>query len=106
GMYQTTPREVIGYGAICAFGAPALWIWVAVVTDTKTTLTIFVAIALALVGWFGPGWVVQRRAETRLHKIDKSMPELIDLLVVTVEAGLSLGAAIQLAGERMKGPLG
>jgi tight adherence protein C len=34
------------------------------------------------------------------------MPELIDLLVVTVEAGLSLGAALQLAGERMKGPLG
>jgi tight adherence protein C len=34
------------------------------------------------------------------------MPELIDLLVVTVEAGLSLSAALQLAGERMKGPLG
>ena len=34
------------------------------------------------------------------------MPELIDLLVVTVEAGLSLSAALQLAGERMGGPLG
>ena len=34
------------------------------------------------------------------------MPELIDLLVVTVEAGLSLSAALQLAGERMQGPLG
>ncbi len=32
------------------------------------------------------------------------MPELIDLLVVTVEAGLSLSAALQLAGERMTGP--
>ena len=31
---------------------------------------------------------------------------LIDLLVVTVEAGLSLSAALQLAGDRMKGPLG
>jgi tight adherence protein C len=106
GMYQTSPREVIGYGAICAFGAPAIWIWAAVTFDVKTSLTIFLAIALALFGWFGPGFVVQRRAEARLHKIDKSMPELIDLLVVTVEAGLSLGAALQLAGERMKGPLG
>ena len=34
------------------------------------------------------------------------MPELIDLLVVTVEAGLSLSAALQLAGERLQGPLG
>ena len=31
---------------------------------------------------------------------------MIDLLVVTVEAGLSLSAALQLAGERMRGPLG
>ena len=59
-----------------------------------------------MLGWFGPGFVVQRRAETRLHQIDRRMPELIDLLVVTVEAGLSLGAAIQLAGERLKGGLG
>jgi tight adherence protein C len=106
GMYQTSPREVIGYGAIGAFGAPALWIWLAVALHAKTSLTIFAAIALALVGWFAPGFIVQRRAESRLYQIDRSMPELIDLLVVTVEAGLSLGAAIQLAGERMKGPLG
>ena len=49
---------------------------------------------------------IQRRAESRLFRIDRAMPELIDLLVVTVEAGLSLAAAIQLAGERMRGPLG
>ena len=106
GMYQTTPREVIGYGAIGAFGAPALWIWVSVVIGVKPTLIIFGTIAMALVGWFGPGFIVQRRAESRLYLLDKRMPELIDLLVVTVEAGLSLAAALQLAGERMKGPLG
>jgi tight adherence protein C len=106
GMYQTEPREMIGYGAIGAFGAPALWIWLSVVLGASTALTILGAIAVSLVGWFGPGFVVQRRAETRLHRIDRTMPELIDLLVVTVEAGLSLGAAIQLAGERLRGPLG
>jgi tight adherence protein C len=106
GMYHISPSEVIGYGAICAIGLPALWIWFAVVTGTSTTLTVLLTIALAVLGWFVPGWVVQRRAETRIHQIDRAVPELIDLLVVTVEAGLSLAAALQLAGERMKGPLG
>lgn len=106
GMYQSSPREVIGYGVIGAFGLPALWIWLAVVIGLATSATVLGAIVLALVGWFGPGLVVQHRAEARLHRIDRSMPELIDLLVVTVEAGLSLAAALQLAGERMKGPLG
>jgi tight adherence protein C len=106
GMYQTSPREVIGYGAIGAFGAPALWIWLAILIHLKPTVVVFAAIVFALVGWFGPGFVIQRRAESRLYRIDRSMPELIDLLVVTVEAGLSLGAALQLAGDKMKGPLG
>src|SRR4029078_4388479 len=58
------------------------------------------------VGRVAPCFVVQRRAEGRLHRIDRAMPELIDLLVVTVEAGLSLSAALQLAGDRVRGPLG
>lgn len=106
GMYQVSPGEVIGYGVICAVGLPALWIWLAVVTGVSAKVAILVTIFLAAIGWFVPGLVVQRRAEDRLHRIDRSMPELIDLLVVTVEAGLSLAAALQLAGERMRGSLG
>ena len=57
-------------------------------------------------GWLTPGFVIQRRAEARVYRIDRGMPELIDLLVVMIEAGLSLAAALQLAGERLRGPLG
>ena len=106
GMYQTTPREIIGYSLLCALVLPAAWVWLAVAAGTSATLTILATLFLAVIGWFGPGFLVQQNAEKRLHRIDRSMPELIDLLVVTVEAGLSLSAALQLAGERMKGPLG
>ena len=106
GMYQTTPRQVIGYSLLCALAFPALGVWLVVAAGSSTTLAILAAIFLAAFGWVGPGFIVQQRAESRLYRIDRSMPELIDLLVVTVEAGLSLSAALQLAGERMKGPLG
>jgi tight adherence protein C len=106
GMYQTSPRTLVGYGLLGAVALPAAWIWLALAIGESTRLAVLVAIVLALVGWFGPGLVVQRRAEARLFQIDRSMPELIDLLVVTVEAGLSVQAALQLAGERLKGPLG
>jgi tight adherence protein C len=106
GMYTTSPRTLIGYGLLCALVFPAAWIWLSIVFGAATRLTIIGAILLALLGWFGPGFMVQKRAENRLYQIDRSMPELIDLLVVTVEAGLSLAAALQLAGERMRGPLG
>jgi tight adherence protein C len=106
GMYQTTPRQIVGYSLLFALVLPALGIWLAVASGGSATLAILGTIFLAVLGWFAPGFVVQRRAESRLYRIDRGMPELIDLLVVTVEAGLSLSAALQLAGERMKGPLG
>jgi tight adherence protein C len=98
GMYNTSPRMLIGYQLLGALALPTLWIWIAVAAGTSTALTIIAAIFCGAIGWFGPGFIVQRRAEGRIHRID--------LLVVTVEAGLSLSAALQLAGERMRGPLG
>jgi len=106
GMYTTSPRTVIGYSLLCAVALPAAWVWLGVAVGASATLTILAAIFLAAIGWVGPGFLIQQRAEGRLFRIDRNMPELIDLLVVTVEAGLSLTAALQLAGDRMKGPLG
>jgi tight adherence protein C len=106
GMYRTSPRTLVGYQLLFAIAAPAVWLFFALGAGASTTLAILAAIFFALIGWFAPSFVVQRRAESRLYRIDRSMPELIDLLVVSVEAGLSLSAAMQLAGERMMGPLG
>jgi tight adherence protein C len=106
GMYGTSPRMLIGYQLLGGLALPIVWIWIAVGAGASAALTIIAAIFCAGIGWFVPGFIVQRRAETRLYRIDRWMPELIDLLVVTVEAGLSLSAALQLAGERLKGPLG
>jgi tight adherence protein C len=106
GMYNTSPRMLIGYQLLAGIALPTVWIWLALAAGTSATMTILASVFWAGIGWFGPGFIVQRRAESRIHRIDRGMPELIDLLVVTVEAGLSLSAALQLAGERMKGPLG
>jgi tight adherence protein C len=106
GMYRTSPRTLIGYQLLFGIGLPVAWLFLALGAGASTALAILAAVFFAFIGWFAPGFIVQRRAESRLFRIDRGMPELIDLLVVTVEAGLSLSAALQLAGERMRGPLG
>jgi tight adherence protein C len=50
--------------------------------------------------------LVRRRARQRAQEIDYELPNLIDLLVVTVEAGLGFTGSLQLAAERFGGPLG
>jgi tight adherence protein C len=50
--------------------------------------------------------IVDRRARRRLEDIDYELPELVDILVVTVEAGLGFAGSLQIASERIEGALG
>ena len=57
----------------------------------QVLLWVFVGVAA---GWMLPEVVVQRRTRLRKKRIRKSLPDALDLLVVCVEAGVSLDAAI------------
>src|SRR5262249_62362105 len=52
-----------------------------------------------------PTAILKRRARHRLEQIDYQMPELIDTLVTTVEAGVAFAASLQIAAQRFRGPL-
>ncbi len=56
-------------------------------------------------GWMLPLVIIRRKARMRLQVIDRRLPDLIDLLVVTVEAGLGFGGALRLAADHVGGPL-
>ena len=53
-----------------------------------------------------PPVMVRTRADRRLAEIDYELPELIDSLVVTVEAGMGFTGALGLASREIGGPLG
>lgn len=56
-----------------------------------------------LIGGFAlPYYIVQRRVSLRREKIQKSLPNVLDLIIVCVEAGLSLNAAIQRIAKEMR----
>jgi tight adherence protein C len=104
GFFKLSPRTFLGYRVLVGVGMPALWLWAAAGGSLLRTLAGF-AFCIAL-GWKGPLVYLRRRSRLRLEEIDDQMPELIDLLVTTVEAGLGLAASLRLAAERLQGPLG
>jgi tight adherence protein C len=106
GMYTTSPRKFIGYRVLLTSLLPALWLWL-VSSGAFAGFQVVVGFAFAFsLGWLGPMILVRRRGRLRLEEVDDSMPELIDLLVTMVEAGVGFSAALQLAATRLRGPLG
>ena len=52
-------------------------------------------------GYLLPGMALARRAKARAHKIRLALADMLDLLVVSVEAGLGLDQAIQRVGSEL-----
>jgi tight adherence protein C len=59
------------------------------------------AIVGCLIGYVVPGMYLARMAKRRQHLIRLGLPDALDLLVVSVEAGLGLDQAIQRVGEEL-----
>jgi len=60
--------------------------------------------ALILLGMRLPEFMLSRMITTRREKIDRALPDVLDLLSVSVEAGLGLDGAIQKVGEKFPEP--
>ncbi|HWA66407.1 MAG TPA: type II secretion system F family protein [Mycobacteriales bacterium] len=63
-------------------------------------------IVIGVLASFVPDVWLDGRAKERQQAIARSLPDALDLLAITVEAGLGLEQALALVTERLDGPLG
>ena len=106
GMYGTTPRKVLGYQVLCAIAFSLVVLWLIPAMGGSLVFAVVLAVAAGVGGWFAPTYYVELKRRSRMDKVDKQMPDMIDLLVVTIEAGLGILASMRVASESMADPLG
>jgi tight adherence protein C len=86
----------IGLRAGCALACFAI-----ASTPILGQASLMFAIGAAGMGYLLPSMVLGRQAKKRQHRIRLSLPDALDLLVVSVEAGLGLDQAIQRVGDEL-----
>ena len=59
----------------------------------------------ALAGFAGPDQLLNRRIQERRSAIEQDLPDIIDLLVISIEAGMSFEAALGRVVEHVPGEL-
>jgi tight adherence protein C len=97
--YRSHDAIVVFFGvrigvALLAFGACASSIFM--------RPNLMIALAGCGLGYLLPSMALGRLAKRRQHKLRLGLPDALDLLVVSVEAGLGLDQAIQRVGEEIE----
>jgi tight adherence protein C len=105
GMYETSVASFVGSRVLAALSGPALLLFLSLTGGLNLRLLLGGGL-MTLMGWYVPYVRVQRRARLRLEQVDREVPELVDLLVTTVEGGVGFAAGLQLASRSIEGPLG
>ena len=57
-------------------------------------------------GWFAPDVWLSREGRLRQERIERELPDFLDILAVTVRAGLGYRAALSRVSQELGGPLG
>jgi tight adherence protein C len=96
--YRSHEAVVVFFGirAACALGAFALMMSPVLARPNLPT-----ALAACALGYLLPSMVLGRMAKKRQHRIRLGLPDALDLLVVSVEAGLGLDQAIQRVAQEL-----
>lgn len=106
GLYRMRAVTFVGYRVLATLGLSLFLLWFLSAAGVRPAAVFFLVLTFGALGWVAPLFLLRQRAAARLDNIDLEVPELVDLLVTTVEAGIGFTAALQITARRVEGPLG
>jgi tight adherence protein C len=96
--YRRDEAMTIFFGIRIVF---ALGLFVLFSTSIVMKPNLTLALGGLALGYILPGMVLARLAKRRIHRIRLSLADALDLMVVSVEAGLGLDQALQRVGQEL-----
>jgi tight adherence protein C len=67
---------------------------------------VWLIVLLAAIGWFGPDVYLSRAGRLRQEAIERMLPDFLDILAISVRAGLGYRYALRRVAESLGGPVG
>ena len=103
-MHDVSPSGFLAAKAILAGVGLVLGLLLAAIAGGRRH-GLLLALAFAAGGWIAPGCASSAAARAAAEQIGRELPDALDLLAVSVEAGLGFDGAIAKLTEHMEGSL-
>jgi tight adherence protein C len=100
---RLTPQSFLAIKGATTVGGAVVGLFVIAVGSPLAGLVL--TATLATVGFIAPEWYVGRRTRSRRDDVRAQLPDALDLLAVSVEAGLGFDGAVAKLTEHMEGAL-
>lgn len=102
--YRHPQALAIFYGlkAVLALILPLPVLMMLVIRGRLTLPSLVMAFALAGLGFLLPNYLLSVRRRTRQNALDRALPDVLDLFVICMEAGLALNAALNKVAEEIR----
>jgi tight adherence protein C len=102
---KVTPGQITSFSYILMIVVPVMSLSFAGLPTALLSRSTLILVFGALLGYRLPYGYVQGKAQARKHEIQKALPFTLDLISISVEAGMAFDGAMQIVMEKSKGPM-
>ena len=92
--------KVVGIAVGLVAGVLLAWL-----LDKGTMPSIGITVVGAVAGYYGPNYYLYQKGHDRAASMQRALPDALDLLTISVEAGLGFDAALSQVARNTDGPL-
>jgi tight adherence protein C len=103
GMRQTSPSGFLA--AQAALGAGGVVLGLLIMSSSPSSTGLLAILVFGAGGFIAPSFYVSTRGRRRQNAVSSDLPDALDLLAVSVEAGMGFDGAVSKLTEHMEGPL-
>jgi tight adherence protein C len=103
GMRQTSPAGFLA--AQAALGAGGVVLGLVIMSSSPGSTGFLAILVFGAGGFIAPSFYVSTRGRRRQTQVSSDLPDALDLLAVSVEAGMGFDGAVAKLTEHMDGPL-
>ncbi|MFZ5595953.1 MAG: type II secretion system F family protein [Bacillota bacterium] len=100
-----SPREFIAVKLVLAVTGPGILILAQPLIGLDSTDWLLLVLAASIGGWLLPDLYLKKKITERKNEVEKSLPDVLDLITVSVEAGTGFDGALLKVVEKGKNVL-